>query len=214
AITITFISLAGLFFFLTFRHLAAIAETKHLYSRLEKANEELFNISRADSLTGLLNRRALSEGMTKLLAQSKRSGHEVSVIILDIDRFKSYNDRFGHIVGDQVLRRLAAIMYNTIRDVDIAARYGGEEFCVVLPSTNGEGAVHVAEKLRITCDSIEGDHHFTFSAGVATWDGIENVESLIQRADGALYIAKESGRNRTILIPNPQHLPSNLLLNT
>jgi diguanylate cyclase (GGDEF)-like protein len=155
-----------------------------------------------DGLTGLTNRRAFQERLAHLHALAERTGQKFSLILTDIDHFKSINDTYGHPVGDAVLRNVAAVLASRSRKVDIVARYGGEEFVLVLPDTDGEGAAHFANKLReeIAAQVMTSEHgpfHITMSMGVAEYppDGRDRQE-LVQHADEALYYCKEHGRNR------------------
>ena len=154
-----------------------------------------------DGLTGLTNRRAFSERFDQLHALSERTGQKYAVILTDIDHFKSVNDTYGHPVGDEVLRRVAAVFGGRSRRVDIVARYGGEEFVLVLPDTDGLGAEHFANELRkeiseMTMNSEHGNFNVTISMGVAEFpaDGNDRNE-LLERADQSLYWCKEHGRN-------------------
>jgi two-component system cell cycle response regulator len=155
-----------------------------------------------DGLTGLTNHRAFQERLEQLHALAERTGQKFSIILTDIDHFKSVNDTYGHPVGDQVLKRVAAIFAQRARKVDIVARYGGEEFVIVLPDTDGEGAAVFANRLREeiaaqTIASENGSFSVTLSLGVAEYpgDGRDRHE-LIEKADQALYYCKEHGRNR------------------
>jgi diguanylate cyclase (GGDEF)-like protein len=166
---------------------AAIAiERGELLGRLEVA-------ARTDDLTGLLNRRAWDEELGRELARASRDGGALCVAILDLDRFKQYNDAHGHQAGDRFLKQIAGAWSQTLRAGDILARYGGEEFAVALPGTNLEHAQEMLERLR---RSLPGGQ--TCSAGVCRWDGAESAESLTARADTALYSAKDAGRDRVI----------------
>lgn len=154
-----------------------------------------------DGLTGLTNRRAFQERFDQLHALAERTSQKYAVILTDIDHFKSVNDTYGHPVGDEVLRRAAAVFRGRSRRVDIVARYGGEEFVLVLPDTDGEGAEHFANELRkelseISMHSEHGTFNVTISMGVAEFpaDGGDRSE-LLERADQALYFCKEHGRN-------------------
>ena len=155
-----------------------------------------------DGLTGLTNHRAFQERLEQLHALAERTNQKFSIILTDIDHFKSVNDTYGHPVGDAVLKRVAAIFANRARKVDIVARYGGEEFVIVLPDTDGEGAAVFANRLREeiaaqTITSDNGSFNVTLSLGVAEFpsDGRDRHE-LIEKADQALYYCKEHGRNR------------------
>jgi diguanylate cyclase (GGDEF)-like protein len=164
---------------------AAIAiERGELLGRLEVA-------ARTDDLTGLLNRRAWDEELGRELSRSDRGGGALCVAIVDLDRFKQYNDSHGHQAGDRFLKRIAGAWSTTLRAGDILARYGGEEFALALPGTNLEHARQMLERLLVALP--EGQ---TCSAGVSCWDGSESAESLTARADTALYAAKAAGRDR------------------
>jgi diguanylate cyclase (GGDEF)-like protein len=164
---------------------AAIAiERGELLGRLEIA-------ARTDDLTGLLNRRAWDEELGRELSRADRNGAALCVAILDLDRFKQYNDAHGHQAGDRFLKQMAGAWSQSLRAGDILARYGGEEFALALPGTNLDRAQQMLERLREALP--EGQ---TCSAGVCRWDGEESAESLTARADTALYAAKEAGRDR------------------
>lgn len=154
---------------------------------------QLESLARTDALTGAANRRALDDALAVALADAQRSRRPVSVAMLDLDHFKRYNDGRGHQAGDQMLRACAAAWMHELRPGDLLARYGGEEFLAVLQSCDIAGAVIVADRLRVVVPDSQ-----TVSAGTATWDGSESVESLVGRADAALYAAKDAGRDRTI----------------
>jgi len=180
---------------------------QQLASADEKLREQARQIethaaeARTDALTRLANRRAFDDEMTHRLAESRRYGKTFSVMILDVDHFKSFNDSYGHQVGDAVLRGLARVLRNAARESDLVARYGGEEFAMILPGTSAAHAKTTAERLR---ETIAGAHfHFadtalkvTASVGTAELLSGESVSRLIARADAALYAAKEGGRNR------------------
>jgi diguanylate cyclase (GGDEF)-like protein len=150
--------------------------------------------ARTDDLTGLLNRRAWDEELGRELARADRSGALLCVAILDLDRFKQYNDTHGHQAGDRFLKQIAGSWSQSLRTGDILARYGGEEFALALPGTNLEHAQQMLERLR---EALPEDQ--TCSAGVCLWDGKESAESLTARADTALYAAKGAGRDRVVL---------------
>ncbi|MEH3085931.1 MAG: sensor domain-containing diguanylate cyclase [Xylophilus ampelinus] len=165
---------------------------------LEAANRELDLQARSDPLTGLLNRRGLSDHLDPALALAARGERGVSIVVLDADHFKRVNDRFGHAVGDDVLRHLASLLRQRLRASDVAARVGGEEFVVLLPGTDPAGAEPLAQQL---IDSAAAHPHpvcgpLTLSAGVAGHRPGDDAQSLFRRADRALYAAKAAGRNR------------------
>jgi diguanylate cyclase (GGDEF)-like protein/PAS domain S-box-containing protein len=155
-------------------------------------------LSNTDSLTGLANRHKLNEDLEYETKRSKRYQHPMSVIILDIDHFKSINDNHGHLIGDKTLAEIAKCIKENIRESDISGRWGGEEFLILCPNTSLEQAEFVAEKIRIAIDthSFEDVKHITSSFGIAEYVINEPVEHLIDRADKALYEAKRKGRNR------------------
>ncbi len=156
--------------------------------------------SRTDPLTGLANRRSLFERIEIEMAHALRSETPLSVAMIDLDHFKDYNDRYGHVAGDTVLRSIAAVLVSNIRGQDMVARYGGEEFCLVMPETDLVGGHHLLDKLRTGGRDATSDFGVTLSAGLTSWDGIEDTTSFIERADQALYRAKETGRNRVVSI--------------
>ena len=154
-----------------------------------------------DPLTELPNRRALDQSMIRELARTRRTGNPLCVAILDVDHFKRVNDRFGHLVGDFVLRELAALLSRSIRAGDLLAKYGGEELAVLMPDTSLADALVSCERLRQAVeghafDSRKGQVPVTFSAGVAQFEAGMNAEALFELADRRLYEAKEGGRNR------------------
>jgi diguanylate cyclase (GGDEF)-like protein len=165
---------------------------------LEEANRRLEALATTDGLTGLLNHRTFQDALERELRLSIRSHAPLSLIFLDIDSFKRFNDQFGHQAGDEVLCLVARLMRDNVRETDIVARYGGEEVVVVLPDTDAEGASMVAEKLRASLEAHEWDYPtVTASFGVTTrTESIGDREILIEQADKALYHAKKSGKNR------------------
>ncbi len=174
-------------------------EQTNLLLEQEKARLEV--VSNTDELTQLCNRRYLQAALGRELRAAQRYGHALTVIMLDLDFFKALNDSYGHIEGDAVLKAVATIITNELRDIDYAARYGGEEFLVVLPRTDMTGGRKVAERIRNaveTHDWPEG-RHTTISAGVAAQlpeRTALSIEELVRAADDALYRAKAGGRNR------------------
>ncbi|MBK1648717.1 diguanylate cyclase [Rhabdochromatium marinum] len=180
---------------------------------LAEKNRELEQLSVTDRLTGLYNRLKLDEELERELLRAKRYGTPFAILLLDIDRFKRVNDTHGHQMGDRVLIELANILRRTIRDTDWAGRWGGEEFLIICPETALAGAAHLAEKQRAEVAA----HRFPVSDccgasfGVSAYREGDCIESLLARADAALYRAKEGGRNRVEVeqttLPNP--CPSN-----
>ncbi len=154
-----------------------------------------------DQLTGLFNRQKFNNMFTKEIKRGKRYSNSLSLIIFDIDDFKSFNDNFGHPVGDEVLKVIAKIVSNSIREHDIAVRWGGEEFLILLPQTTLNGALQVAEKIRTTIEKHSSKlipRQVTASFGVTVLLKEDNEESLLSKADKNLYEAKALGKNRTI----------------
>lgn len=174
-----------------------LLRSERLESELRAARSDIETLARTDALTGLWNRRHLDDIVRHEFERARRYRQPVSLILFDIDRFKTVNDRFGHAVGDDVLRRIAALGQRSIRASDILGRWGGEEFLVLAPGTVLEDAGQLAGKLRIAVAGHDfGIGRVTASFGVAEWRGDESVESWLQRADAALYAAKADGRDR------------------
>lgn len=161
----------------------------------------LADLGRTDGLTGLANRRSLFERLRHALEVARRRGEPLTIVMTDLDHFKAYNDSFGHLAGDDLLRNFAVRIRDRTRSVDLVARYGGEEFVLVLPDTDGDGARVLVDELRERFGVDPALAGVTFSAGIAVWDGSESLEELIDRADTALYRAKADGRDRWVLDP-------------
>jgi two-component system, cell cycle response regulator len=179
----------------------AAVRVKTLEDELRRRNAELDLISRTDALTGLYNRRHLEEYLVQLLSASRRHGHNMAALMLDIDHFKAVNDTAGHAGGDAVLREVAARVRSTVRREDIPGRWGGEEFLLLLPYLAVDGVRALGERLRqrIAEEPVEVSGRaiqVTVSLGGATAADGEDTESLVRRADAALYGAKRNGRNR------------------
>lgn len=179
---------------------AAMDITKrNCYERgLEAANAKLQELVATDGLTGLVNHRTLHERLEVEFESARRYQEPLSVILLDLDRFKAYNDSLGHLAGDEAMRHVAAILQQTARAVDIVARYGGEEFAIVLPQTGLAEAVLAAERLRQGIERAEWTSRpVTASFGVTSLKpDAEDYRGLLREADKALYISKSKGRNR------------------
>jgi len=174
-------------------------ENVAINQELRERNDELRRLSITDSLTGLYNRTQLPESLARELARSQRHGHSFSLLMIDIDHFKRFNDTHGHQAGDDLLRSVAGVLKNSLRSCDLAARYGGEEFLILLTETDPEGARTFAEKLRGSVEGLRfhGETAVTISIGVASFpDNGDDVESIIRQADDALYDCKRQGRNR------------------
>ncbi|HET6509788.1 MAG TPA: diguanylate cyclase [Baekduia sp.] len=164
---------------------------------------DLEDLAYGDELTELPNRRGASRQIDVLISRARRHGHQLALLLVDADRFKAINDEHGHAVGDVVLRELAARLRERVRREDVVGRWGGEEFVVALPETTPDGAVAVAEALRLGVSGtpIEAGGaqlRVTISIGVTAWTG-EELDDLVARADHALYAAKAAGRDRVVL---------------
>jgi diguanylate cyclase (GGDEF)-like protein len=171
---------------------------------LSEANQQLAEVARMDPLTGLLNRRGFLDEAEAEIQRFLRNGRGFSIVLADVDHFKTFNDQHGHAGGDHVLKRLGSLLRRQLRDVDRVARWGGEEFIMLLPETGRDGAVVLAEKLRERiADNLfeyEGDRlGITMTFGIATHRKGEGLEACIARADTALYHGKERGRNRVMI---------------
>lgn len=185
-----------------------ITEMKKAETSMLALTAQLQLLARTDGLTGLLNRRSFDEEMEKEVARTRRGGLPISLIMIDIDRFKLFNDRYGHPAGDECIKKVASVLRRTARrTTDLAARYGGEEMCLILPDTDEAGAFALAEHLRLAVRALAIEHAdsekgvVTISLGVATYSDNEperSGEALVGRADEALYIAKGAGRDRAM----------------
>jgi diguanylate cyclase (GGDEF)-like protein len=165
--------------------------------------EKTLELAHEDALTGLANRRRLMEVLSKEVARASRYNTPLSLLMIDLDRFKQFNDTYGHLKGDELLKKFAELLEKRIRTTDMAGRYGGEEFCLVLPNTPLKGAVVIAERIRkavedlkINVENNASPAGATVSIGVAEFAQGETDENLISAADAALYRAKQGGRNK------------------
>lgn len=176
-----------------------VSTGKDVTERVEMENK-LAQLASTDPLTGLYNRRSLGEFLAAEMIRVTRYPSPMSLIIFDIDHFKSINDLFGHDVGDDVLRDIAKVIQCNIRKTDIFARWGGEEFIILSPETTGDHAENLAEKLRNAVENYDFalPKKITVSFGVAEYISGETSEQMIKRADKAMYQAKENGRNRVV----------------
>ena len=177
----------------------AAHRAQEMQHQLLTREHELEAMAYYDELTGVANRRFAIRQLHALLSRARRHGQELSVVLLDADRFKSLNDRHGHGAGDEVLRGLAQRLRGRVREEDVVARFGGEEFLVILPDTGAAGAATAAEDLRaaVAAEPFAVGRialPLTVSAGWATWRG-DDLERLVARADRGLYAAKEAGRD-------------------
>jgi two-component system, cell cycle response regulator len=174
---------------------AAAGRTKELQQELMAQGRRLEALIREDPLTGLSNRRFILTQLAGMVSGARRHGRPLSIAIVDLDRFKAINDEHGHQTGDEVLTAAVRAMRRRLRAEDQLGRLGGEEFLVLLPDTDAPSAGVVAESLRVEIAAAPAPVPVTASAGVATWDG-EPPETLLRRADEALYAAKRGGRDR------------------
>lgn len=179
---------------------------KHYIDQLRSSFQTGLELAVTDELTGLYNRRYLAMHMETLFEELKPTGKPVSVLMIDVDHFKPVNDTYGHETGDEVLRAISKRLVYSVRGIDVACRYGGEEFVFLMPETDGETAAAIAERLRREIEehpvplTIDPDIALsvTVSVGIATSEETDTPQSLLARADEALYRAKENGRNRVI----------------
>ncbi len=173
--------------------------------RLNEAIEQLHVAAMTDPLTGLRNRRHMTMKIQEEMVRFKRSQRAFSLILADIDHFKQVNDLYGHECGDQVLRHVSDKLRLGIREQDHVARWGGEEFLLLLPETGADGALLVAEKLRLAVAESRAlcqdqDIRVTMTFGVTEYDQSGNMDSTIREADNALYLGKQRGRNRAVAL--------------
>lgn len=176
-------------------------EKERLLVDIEAQRDQLERLSREDPLTHLANRRDFDQRLDSEIQRAERHGSPLSVAMLDLDRFKGVNDRFGHVVGDAVLRQVADLVRSRCRAIDIIARYGGEEFAIALPGTNVLDAVVLCERIRIGFEDFDWSQvheglTLTVSVGVSGWAPGTDALSLLAKADANLYEAKHLGRNR------------------
>jgi len=176
-----------------------------VYERTEKLNEAIQEISilaNTDKLTGVFNRSKLEDCLTIELHRSERYNNQLCLIIMDIDHFKAVNDQFGHMVGDQVLVAFSSLIGSRIRKTDFLGRWGGEEFLIICPETDMERARLMAETIRgiVEAKPFTANVRLTASFGVASYHAGDRRDSLLSRADEALYMAKRNGRNQVALL--------------
>jgi diguanylate cyclase (GGDEF)-like protein len=202
------LALAALRYFNMACFLTAMVVSAIMYERFVRdAEERLRAAAGTDALTGLLNRRRMSDQMHNELIRARKASGSFAVMLLDLDYFKDINDRYGHTSGDLVLAQVAAVLRRCVRDRDIVARWGGEEFLILLPSAGLHAAVDIAERIRseVRATVIRGDIHVSVTIGLAIWRDGENLEATIHRADTALYRGKHSGRDCVVV--EPQEAP-------
>ena len=203
---VTFLVLSGIYALIAFFTLRLDAQQR----RILQQNEVLAHLSVTDALTGAVNRLGLMGRLAETVSRSQRFGHPMAVLLLDLDHFKDVNDQHGHPVGDEVLKRFVEIVRQNIRTSDILGRWGGEEFLVVSPHLGRDNAVKLAEKLRQAVEQacFDAGIRLTASIGVAELRPGEPVDALVERADRALYQAKDGGRNRVVAIGPEENIGS------
>ena len=179
------------------RQVFAIAENARLNRFLQEAYGELEALATTDAMTGLANHRVFQDRLRDDIDFSRGSGQPLALLLIDVDRFKQYNDGFGHPAGDQALKIVARLLRGCVREEDLAARYGGEEFAVILPNVGHAQAIQTAERIRAACESTAFPYReVTLSIGVTLGGGAPG--EWIERADRALYAAKHAGRNQIV----------------
>lgn len=195
-LSFTFISaLSGLF----------LGRNRQMTHALQKSEQKFRKLSVTDDLTGIYNSRHFFKQLKNEIERTNRYGHPLSLLILDLDNFKNYNDCYGHVAGDEVLAKTGKILQNSLRKTDSAYRYGGEEFTVILPETDGNAAAHFAERIRQGIEKhafvIERGRSLsvTASIGIAQYKTGEHISAFIKRADENMYTAKKQGKNRIFL---------------
>ncbi|MCC5856149.1 MAG: GGDEF domain-containing protein [Idiomarina sp.] len=181
---------------------------KNLTERLRESLAVVSHQAATDALTGQLNRHALNKALNDLIVKGERRNAVFSLLMLDIDFFKSINDTYGHDVGDRAIQHAGQVIAEQLRDDDLCARFGGEEFVVLLPALDEEKAVQVAERIRLALEAspLENPHHtMTLSIGVATYKSGVTAESLLKAADDGVYAAKHQGRNQVCVALGDHH---------
>jgi len=184
----------------------ALSELESSRQKIEAQNEELKGLANIDPLTGCLNRRAFFEQADEILKKAREDGSPVCCLMTDIDKFKHFNDTYGHAVGDQVLVQVARVLKAALRPTDVLCRYGGEEFCILLPGVDALRAAVVSERIRFRVEAQAGPGirsipglRVTSSFGLSSMEfGAANLKMLIDEADQALYAAKQAGRNKVV----------------
>lgn len=196
---------------------AELDKSSSLMLELQRDLEQVRKEAMTDGLTGLSNRKAFDAAIERVTDECAAEKTTYTLLMVDIDHFKSFNDNYGHQIGDQVLRLVARTVIEGVKGRDIASRYGGEEFAVILPETTLSAGVAVANSLRkavatkdiVNRSSGEKLGRITMSVGVAEYIPGEDIEDLIERADSALYTAKHNGRNQVAAAPSPNSPASN-----
>ncbi len=187
-----------------------LGELERLNGEVERRNTLLAEIASCDGLTGLKNHRYFREALEANISLSRRRSLPLSVVMIDVDQFKPYNDRFGHPAGDEALCEVASLLRSCVREHDVVARYGGEEFAVLLPATDAEAGRALAERLRVAIEQRGWPNRpITISLGVATLPaGSRRPVGMIEDADRSLYRSKAEGRNRVTHADDLAHRPT------
>lgn len=180
-----------------------LKETSRTLMSLQKEYELAKKEAYHDPLTSVFNRKGFQEKADFVMSKSMESGYPLSMLMADIDHFKTFNDTHGHLAGDEVLKFVARTMKNMVKGQDVVARFGGEEFVILLPKTGFEGALHVAEQIRgyFNKNALKSEidlGKITISMGLSVYKKGETLDSFVERADQALYKAKKAGRNRVL----------------
>jgi diguanylate cyclase len=191
---------------------ASLSASQQEIEQLQESLQAVRAESMTDPLTTLSNRKFFDQGLARAIAESKQKNEPLSLLMCDIDHFKKFNDSYGHLTGDQVLRLVAISVKHNVKGQDIAARYGGEEFVIALPNTSLQSANTVAEHIRravmtkelVKRSTGENLGRVTLSLGAAVLHAQDTVQTLIERADKCLYAAKRNGRNRVICETDPE----------
>jgi diguanylate cyclase (GGDEF)-like protein len=188
-----------------------VASFYRLIVRRQHVERRLKKLAMMDSLTGLANRRSLETALESAVSRATRRKSSLSVLFVDVDHFKQFNDKFGHMTGDQVLRAVARAVRSSVRKGDVAGRFGGEEFLVVLPETDEAGAVGLAERIRAAVRALDLPlPPVTISLGVATLGPqCASVKALVAKADQALHVSKQTGRDRVTHFQRSLHVRGN-----
>ncbi|MFH2066807.1 MAG: diguanylate cyclase [Pseudomonadota bacterium] len=184
-----------------------VLKERQLSKERDQILEKLKKLAITDGLTKLYNSRYFYKQLDLEIDRLNRYNHALSLLLIDIDHFKQYNDRFGHLEGDKVLIRMGQIIKSCLRRMDTAHRYGGEEFTVILPETACDEAAFVADRIRLAIESevfspgSSKEITITVSVGVTEYQADERISAFVQRADQALYLSKDNGRNRISCLP-------------
>jgi diguanylate cyclase (GGDEF)-like protein len=184
-----------------------IGRNLQISAQLRESEKRYRQLSITDDLTGLYNSRHFFKQLEAEIERTNRYGHPLSLLMIDLDDFKQYNDTYGHIAGDRFLENVGKILRKSLRKTDSAYRYGGEEFAVILPESAGEEALHFADRIRQAFESLASSAQpgqgmgVTVSIGVAQYINREDITPFIKRADKSMYTAKNSGKNRIFYRP-------------